>query len=120
MLRIAESSSGFIYFVSVTGITGERNELPPQLLDQAGGPYKLLSEAGRSADWDVVYENIEVPVLVVTGLQDHVFREPDAIDHLFSRLPKGRKIDFADAGHLIPAERPEKLADTILTFAEGL
>jgi tryptophan synthase alpha chain len=34
MLRIAESSSGFIYFVSVTGITGERNELPPGLLEQ--------------------------------------------------------------------------------------
>lgn len=34
MLRIAESSSGFIYFVSVTGITGERNELPPDLLDK--------------------------------------------------------------------------------------
>ena len=34
MQRIADSSSGFIYFVSVTGITGERNELPPQLLDQ--------------------------------------------------------------------------------------
>ncbi|MEL7264100.1 MAG: tryptophan synthase subunit alpha [Planctomycetota bacterium] len=32
-LRIAESSSGFLYFVSVTGITGERNELPPQLLE---------------------------------------------------------------------------------------
>lgn len=34
MLRIAESSTGFIYFVSVTGITGERNELPPNLLDR--------------------------------------------------------------------------------------
>jgi tryptophan synthase alpha chain len=34
MLRIAESSSGFIYFVSVTGITGERSELPPGLLEQ--------------------------------------------------------------------------------------
>jgi tryptophan synthase alpha chain len=34
MLRIAECSSGFIYFVSVTGITGERSELPPGLLDQ--------------------------------------------------------------------------------------
>ncbi|MCA9131787.1 MAG: tryptophan synthase subunit alpha [Planctomycetales bacterium] len=33
MLRIAESSSGFLYFVSVTGITGERNHLPPELLD---------------------------------------------------------------------------------------
>ncbi len=34
MLRIAETSSGFIYFVSVTGITGERTQLPPGLLDQ--------------------------------------------------------------------------------------
>jgi tryptophan synthase alpha chain len=34
MLHIAERSSGFIYFVSVTGITGERSELPPGLLDQ--------------------------------------------------------------------------------------
>lgn len=34
MLRIAESSTGFLYFVSITGITGERNELPSDLLDK--------------------------------------------------------------------------------------
>jgi tryptophan synthase alpha chain len=32
-LRIAQHSTGFLYYVSVTGITGERTELPPQLLD---------------------------------------------------------------------------------------
>ena len=32
-VRIAESSSGFLYYVSVTGITGERKELPPELGD---------------------------------------------------------------------------------------
>jgi tryptophan synthase alpha chain len=32
-LRIAEASSGFLYYVSVTGITGERGELPPDLID---------------------------------------------------------------------------------------
>ncbi len=32
-IRIAESSSGFLYYVSVTGITGERRELPPELGD---------------------------------------------------------------------------------------
>lgn len=32
-LRIAQSSSGFIYYVSVTGITGERTELPKELLE---------------------------------------------------------------------------------------
>ena len=30
-LRIAETSTGFIYYVSVTGITGERTVLPPEL-----------------------------------------------------------------------------------------
>lgn len=32
-LRIAETSTGFIYYVSVTGITGERTVLPPELSD---------------------------------------------------------------------------------------
>jgi tryptophan synthase alpha chain len=32
-IRIAELSTGFIYYVSVAGITGERNELPPNLVD---------------------------------------------------------------------------------------
>jgi tryptophan synthase alpha chain len=32
-LRIAERTTGFIYYVSVTGITGERTALPPDILD---------------------------------------------------------------------------------------
>ncbi|TWU22625.1 tryptophan synthase subunit alpha [Bythopirellula polymerisocia] len=33
-LRIAATSSGFIYYVSVAGITGERTQLPPELVDR--------------------------------------------------------------------------------------
>ena len=32
-LKIAERTSGFIYYVSVTGITGERTELPAEILE---------------------------------------------------------------------------------------
>ena len=32
-LRIADSSTGFLYYVSVTGITGERTALPPEIVD---------------------------------------------------------------------------------------
>lgn len=32
-LRIAQASSGFLYYVSVTGITGERRALPAELLE---------------------------------------------------------------------------------------
>ena len=35
-VRICDSSSGFVYFVSVTGITGERTQLPPDLLESVG------------------------------------------------------------------------------------
>ncbi len=35
-LKIAASSTGFLYYVSVTGITGERTELPQSLLDNVG------------------------------------------------------------------------------------
>jgi tryptophan synthase alpha chain len=33
-LRIMETSSGFLYYVSVAGITGERSELPPKLVER--------------------------------------------------------------------------------------
>ena len=35
-VRIAQSSTGFLYYVSVTGITGERTQLPPSLVDSVG------------------------------------------------------------------------------------
>ncbi len=35
-VRIAQSSSGFLYYVSVTGITGERTALPADLVDNVG------------------------------------------------------------------------------------
>jgi tryptophan synthase alpha chain len=35
-VRIAATSTGFLYYVSVAGITGERNELPPELVENVG------------------------------------------------------------------------------------
>jgi tryptophan synthase alpha chain len=42
-VRIANSSTGFLYYVSVTGITGERRELPPELVDSVGWLRKQTS-----------------------------------------------------------------------------
>ena len=69
------------------------------------------------ADWDVPYEVIDVPVLAVTGLQDHVFLEPADVAALCARIPDVERVDLSDAGHMIPAERPESLARAILDFA---
>jgi pimeloyl-ACP methyl ester carboxylesterase len=81
------------------------------------GHYKLLAEAGRTADWNLPYEKLNVPTLVITGRQDHVFLEPDVVDKLAARLPKGYREDMPDAGHLIPVEQPESLAALLIKFA---
>jgi len=35
-IRITQTSTGFLYYVSVTGITGARQELPTELVEQVG------------------------------------------------------------------------------------
>ena len=42
--RIARMCSGFVYYMSVTGITGERKELPPELVANV---HQLRSVAGQ-------------------------------------------------------------------------
>lgn len=89
-------------------------------LDPESGSYKLLAEAGRTADWNLPYERLDLPTLVITGLQDHIFFDGDVVENLFSRLPQGRRVDMKNAGHLIPAERPEELGKTISEFVESI
>jgi len=95
---------------------------PPdyQPLSENHGHFKLLSAAGRLSDWDVVYEKLDLPCLVVTGLQDHVFLELDVVDELCSRLPKMKRIDIEGAGHLLPAEVPEELVVSLNAFAQEI
>lgn len=59
-----------------------------------------------------------IPYLAVTGLQDHAFLELDVVDELCSRRPNLKRVDFKEAGHLISAETPEKLASTLALFAK--
>ena len=94
------------------------SEYPP--LEPGSGHYKLLSEAGRSANWDIPYDQLKLPTLVITGLQDHVFLETDVVAALFAQIPDGRRIDMPEAGHLIPAEQPEALAEALLSLAKEI
>ena len=89
-----------------------------QPLKPESGHYKLLAEAGRTSDWDLPYEKLDLPVLLVTGMQDHVFLERAVVNELANRLPKSIRSDMPNAGHLIPAEQPDALADILLSFAK--
>jgi len=88
-------------------------------IDKESGHYNLLLHSGK-ADWDLPYERLDLPTLVVSGLQDRVFYKAEVVEALFARLPRGQRVDMPDAGHLIPAERPEAMADALLRFARGL
>ena len=87
-------------------------------LEPTSGHYKLLAEAGRTADWDLPYEKVSLPTLVITGLQDHVFLENTAVEELSARLPNVRRVDLPGAGHLVPAERPQQIVDLLVGFAK--
>ncbi len=94
-------------------------EAPYQPLDPGHGHANLLTCAAE-ADWDLPYEQLDLPVLVMTGLQDRVFYEPAAVEALTARLPKARSVTIDNAGHLIPLERPAETVQALRDFAEGL
>jgi 3-oxoadipate enol-lactonase len=85
-------------------------------LPRDSGHYNLLRHAG-TANWDLPYENLALPVLVMTGLQDRVFYDRDDVARIAARLPRARRVDMAAAGHLLPAELPEEFAAALLDFA---
>lgn len=88
---------------------------PYEKLDPTHGHMNLMQHS-PATDWDISYQALSLPVHVITGAQDRVFRDPDIIDALFARLPNATREDWADTGHLVPQERPEKLATALANF----
>lgn len=90
---------------------------PPEYapMDPDCGPMNLVTHMGK-ADWDVAYENISVPALVVTGLHDRVFYDAAIFEELYARIPNPTRVDMDHVGHMIPVEDPDGLAKVILDF----
>lgn len=84
-------------------------------LDPAHGHMNLMRNAAAT-DWAVDYSALTLPTLVITGLHDRVFLDHAVVDRLFATLPQAQRLDWADAGHLLPQERPEKLAEALADF----
>ncbi len=91
MLRIAESSSGFLYFVSITGITGERTEIPADLVDKVS--------------W--LRERTELPICIGFGISqvEHVKQLAPVADGLIVGSALVRRL----AEELPDAERLENV-----------
>lgn len=92
-VRIAETSTGFLYYVSVTGITGERGDLPPELIDSVG--------------W--LREQTPLPICIGFGISrpEHVRRLAPVADGLIVGSAIVRRIAVAADG----APRDKVLAE---------
>jgi len=115
---------GDLYLPLLTGESFQRNNhvdflgtAPYEGLSSAHG-YTRLMTAAIETDWDLPWENLALPVLVVSGLQDRVFFAAQVVTRLCTRLPRVTRLDWEDAGHLLPLEKPQALAGALVDFAK--
>lgn len=81
------------------------------------GHHNLLRN-GCFSNWDQPYEKLELPVFVITGMQDRIFLDISDLNQLVERIPQCKHIMMRESGHLIPAEQPLQLTKYLLQFAE--
>ncbi|MFB7179828.1 alpha/beta fold hydrolase [Streptomyces sp. NPDC056257] len=78
-------------------------------MDPPGMAERLL-DAARHAD---------VPILLVRGGISDVVRE-DVAEQFCDSVPRARRIDVLDAGHMVAGDRNDHFLDVIVPFLEGL
>jgi tryptophan synthase alpha chain len=103
-VRIAKISTGFIYCVSVTGITGERDKLPDELLDQ------LRWLRGQTS----------LPICVGFGISkpEHVRMLRDVADGVIVGSALVRRMEHADKRPV--SEIVEEIGDLAQSLNEAL
>lgn len=103
-LRIAETSTGFLYYVSVTGITGERVALPAELVESVG--------------W--LRERTPLPICIGFGISqpEHVRRLAPVADGLIVGSAIVRRL--AEADHRPRAEVLREVGDFVASLVAAL
>ncbi|KAA5546192.1 tryptophan synthase subunit alpha [Roseiconus nitratireducens] len=99
-IEIANSSSGFLYYVSVTGITGERKELPSNLQE--------------NVQW--LREQTELPICIgfgISGPETAAKLAPHADGLIVGSAIVRRIAEAAESG-------PEQAAETVGSFVRQL
>jgi pimeloyl-ACP methyl ester carboxylesterase len=56
----------------------------------------------------------------MTGLHDRVFYVAADVEELAARIAAIQRVEFRDAGHLVPIERPAGFTQALLEFARGV
>ncbi|MDG2467847.1 MAG: tryptophan synthase subunit alpha [Pirellulaceae bacterium] len=96
--RILDTSTGFIYYVSVTGITGERTELPPEIVENV----KWLRENG------------DLPVCIGFGIS-----EPEHVRQLAPHSD-GLIVGSAIVRRMAVEPDPNRVVASVAAYIESL
>jgi tryptophan synthase alpha chain len=104
--RIAQAARGFVYVVSVTGVTGERTELPPELAEVVGrvraaasvpaavgfgvGTPAQAAEVGRIADGVIVGSRLVRAIAAAETLEQGLDDVRDFLRQAADKLSTGR------------------------------
>lgn len=81
--------------------------------------YAEQARAASSYDYTDALATVACPVLVLQGLADRL-TPPGGSVLLHRALPAGARLEMIEgAGHNLPVEMPERVADLVLAFAEA-
>jgi 3-oxoadipate enol-lactonase len=83
---------------------------------EATAPRLRLAGAARRADWNLPYESLTLPTLVLTGMKDRLFRVQSDVERLLARMPDARQVLFPHAGHALHLEEPDRLIAVLAEF----
>jgi pimeloyl-ACP methyl ester carboxylesterase len=95
-------------------LTGQLAPLPED------HPHFNLMSNSTKAEWAFPWSSLSLPILNITGLCDRVFYDAEVVERLLGGLPDLRREDWDDCGHLVPLERPERLAASLAAFGAEL
>ncbi|MEU5950868.1 alpha/beta hydrolase [Streptomyces sp. NPDC047525] len=88
----------------------------PRMLDSFEGRMDPPGMAERLLD---AARHADVPIQLVRGGISDVVRE-DIAQQFCDRVPNARRVDVADAGHMVAGDRNEHFIDAIVPFLEGI
>ena len=81
--------------------------------------FKLM-KGSLTADWSFDWSLLKIPTMIMTGHFDKMFRIPEDIDEIISKMQNVKRIEIPECGHLIPLEKPKLFSEHILDFVENL
>jgi pimeloyl-ACP methyl ester carboxylesterase len=76
--------------------------------------WRMMSTLRRHSTAELLPET-DVPVLVLAGRRD-LFTPPSVQQKMADLIPDAEIVWFDDAGHMLPVEEPEAIADALLDF----